>query len=93
MANAAAAAVAEAQLAVEQSKLLESINEIDSSWNPHMKLDFIKVKIRDYMLEIGREKMSNYIVDKKCSQISLFKYFLTNKARPSGWCLHLHYTY
>ena len=40
-----------------KSKLLESINEMDSGWNPHMKLDFIKVKIRDYMLEIGREKM------------------------------------
>jgi exonuclease III len=38
------------------NKLTESINEIPNDWNPHQKLDFIKVKIRDYLLEEGREK-------------------------------------
>jgi exonuclease III len=37
-------------------KLQESINEMPNDWNPHQKLDFIKVKIRDHLLFEGRIK-------------------------------------
>jgi exonuclease III len=34
--------------------LKNSIEEIPIHWNPHQKLDFVKVKIHDYLLEEGR---------------------------------------
>ena len=30
------------------------MEEIPDSWNPHQKLDFVKVKLRDLMLTAGR---------------------------------------
>ena len=37
-----------------KDKLKTSIEEIPNHWNPHQRLDFVKVKIRDYMIEEGK---------------------------------------
>jgi hypothetical protein len=37
-----------------EENLKKSIEEIPSHWNPHQKLDFVKVKVRDFLLEEGR---------------------------------------
>jgi len=39
-----------------EENLKKSIEEIPEQWNPHMKLDFVKVKIRDFMLEEGKKQ-------------------------------------
>ncbi len=38
------------------SFLNKEINEIPSTWNPHMRLDFMKYKLRDKMISVGREQ-------------------------------------
>ena len=44
----------ENNLLVTNAKLKDIINEIPDHWNPHQRLDYIKMKTREIILEIGR---------------------------------------
>ena len=74
---------------IVKEKIQTSINEIPDDWNPHQKLDFIKVKVRDHLLDAGRlkarkDKSALYHTNKEIAMLNLERDLLLTKAQNAN---------